>query len=401
MESGNKVRWLYAVNGIIALLFLGLIYAWSVFVGPLESEFGWLRSQTSLTFSISMAAFCLGGLTGGVICRRWSGRVAMCIAAAFILCGFLLSSTISALLGLYLCYGVLCGFGVGVGYNAVLSSVLAWFKDRQGLMSGVLLMGFGFGGSLLGSVAVALITSYGWRTTFRILGIALSVLLVLSSLLLKKYQDEDTAGVAVKDDEHNFTTAQMVRERSFYGYFLWSLVLSAAGLALVGNAASFAGSLTVSLGAATMIAGLINIFNGIGRLSFGFLLDALGTKKSFLILNCGFFAASLLLIGAVYMSTVYLLVAGFIVAGFCYGGVTSSNSAFASKVFGLKYYSTNLSVVNMVLLIAAFLGPYSAGMLQTASGGYLSTTILIGVFCLLAFPAQLLISRHAPSSAKK
>jgi OFA family oxalate/formate antiporter-like MFS transporter len=57
-------QWFHGFLGVVTLLLLGLIYAWSVFVGPLEEEFGWTRSETSLTFSISLAAFCLGGLSG-------------------------------------------------------------------------------------------------------------------------------------------------------------------------------------------------------------------------------------------------------------------------------------------------------------------------------------------------
>ena len=41
---------------VLMLLCIGLIYGWSIFVAPLEKEFGWARSQTSLTFTISMAA---------------------------------------------------------------------------------------------------------------------------------------------------------------------------------------------------------------------------------------------------------------------------------------------------------------------------------------------------------
>ena len=59
-------RWALLVLGVILLLFLGLIYGWSIFRSPLQSEFGWTDSQASLTFSISMMTFCLGGLVGGI-----------------------------------------------------------------------------------------------------------------------------------------------------------------------------------------------------------------------------------------------------------------------------------------------------------------------------------------------
>lgn len=398
-------RWLYAVNGIIALLFLGLIYAWSVFVGPLEAEFGWLRSETSLTFSISMASFCLGCLAGGFMSKKLSSRVVMVAAACFIVLGFNLASFINTVVGLYVSYGVFCGFGVGVGYNATLNSVLRWFPDKQGLLSGVLLMGFGFGGSVLGSLAVFLMSNLGWRVTFRVLGVALGALIVLSSLLLKKPSQEQLAQLggpaksktpAVQD----VPTGQMLRQRSFIGYFFWSAMLSAVGLALIGNAASFAGSFTSNLATATFVASLVNIFNGLGRLAFGFLFDIIGSKKCLYLITGGLIAAMLVLLGAVASGSIWILAIGFVLAGLFFGGITPSNSAFVGKVFGQKYYSLNFSMVNLTLLISAFLGPYSAGVMQTRFGGFGSTIVLMLVFCAVGAPLLALINKHAPGRAQ-
>lgn len=55
---GKKINRSYVlVCGVLVLLCMGLIYAWSIFVGPIESDFGWTRTQTSMTFSISMLGF--------------------------------------------------------------------------------------------------------------------------------------------------------------------------------------------------------------------------------------------------------------------------------------------------------------------------------------------------------
>lgn len=67
LERAKKARWGYLILGVALLLCLGLIYAWSVFRAPLEEEFGWSKAQTSVTFSISMMMFCLGGLVSGIV----------------------------------------------------------------------------------------------------------------------------------------------------------------------------------------------------------------------------------------------------------------------------------------------------------------------------------------------
>jgi OFA family oxalate/formate antiporter-like MFS transporter len=104
-----------------------------------------------------------------------------------------------------------------------------------------------------------------------------------------------------------------------------------------------------------------------------------------LILTAAFIRGSLIVLGI-----------GFAVTGLSYGGITPCNSAYIAKVFGQKYYSMNFSLVNLVLLIAAFLGPYSAGLMQT-HGGFIPMILLMGGLCILGVPVLFLINRHTKS----
>lgn len=397
-------RWLYAVNGIVALLFLGLIYAWSVFVGPLEAEFGWLRSETSLTFSISMAFFCLGGLGGGILSKKVSARIVLLAGAVCIAAGFCAASFIGSLAGLYICYGVVCSFGVGLGYNASLNGVLRWFPDKQGAVSGALLMGFGFGGMVLGSAAVWLMNVYDWRIAFRVLGITLGALLALLAIVMRQptaAQLEELGagrGKAQQTPVEDVPAGRMIRQRAFIVYFLWAGLFTAAGLGIISNATSFAGSFTGDLAQAAFIAGLLNIFNGAGRVVGGVLFDLIGSKKCLWLFTGGLLCAMLVLMGAVASGSVVLLVVGFIMAGLFYGGVPPFNSAWVARVYGPKHYPMNISVVNLQILLASFIGPYTAGLAQTASGGYFSTAALMAVVCVLCFGLLFLLNRHVPGS---
>ena len=166
LERAKKQRWSFVVLGVGLLLCLGLIYAWSVFRTPLEAEFGWSKAETSITFSISMMMFCLGGLASGMITGKKGPRCPLVLCALFLLAGFLAASRVSTLYGIYITYGGICGFGVGLGYNSTISAVVKWFPDKRGLISGIMLMGFGFGGMLLGTLGAKLITALGWRKTF-------------------------------------------------------------------------------------------------------------------------------------------------------------------------------------------------------------------------------------------
>ena len=70
-----SLRWFYMILGVVALLFAGVIYAWSILKAPLGEEFGWTGSQLALNFTLTMCFFCLGGFVGGLISKRIGSRL--------------------------------------------------------------------------------------------------------------------------------------------------------------------------------------------------------------------------------------------------------------------------------------------------------------------------------------
>ncbi|MGM9534117.1 MAG: MFS transporter, partial [Intestinibacter sp.] len=173
-------RWIYAVVGVIVLLFAGLIYAWSVLVTPISQEFtNWSNTSLSLTFTICMIFFCLGGLIGGLLQKKIDVKINVWLAAVLFLIGFFISSKAQSIATLYVGYGVLAGFASGLAYNSVMSTMSKWFLDKQGLISGILLMGFGLGSFIIGKIYQAYTPTDigGWRTSFMIFGIILVIVL--------------------------------------------------------------------------------------------------------------------------------------------------------------------------------------------------------------------------------
>lgn len=104
-HTQRQMRWIYLVVSVILLLCLGLIYAWSIFRVPLENEFGWSKAETSITFSISMMMFCLGGVISGMLTSRRGVRMTMIWCAFALAAGFIGASTIHSLWGIYVTYG--------------------------------------------------------------------------------------------------------------------------------------------------------------------------------------------------------------------------------------------------------------------------------------------------------
>ncbi|MBR1623075.1 MAG: MFS transporter [Pseudobutyrivibrio sp.] len=398
----NKTnRWIYAIAGVIVLLFAGLIYAWSVLSSPIAAEFSdWSKGAMSLTFTLAMSFFCIGGLFAGLLAGKVKERYIFIASAVLFLIGFELVSTISSIGMLYLGFGVLAGLGAGFSYNTVMGSVTKWFPDKKGLISGILLMGFGIGAFIIGKVYAAMLSTYDWRAEFKALGIIVFVVILIGAFIVRKPTAEEAKVFAVSEAKatekvsDDYTTGEMLKKTSFWLYFVYAILLSAAALALIAQASGIVTETAPTLAAGTIatIVGLISVFNGIGRVIFGGLYDKLGQKKT-MLLNCCLYLVSVLInIAGLNAGSLALVVIGYIFFGLSYGGVTPTNSAFIMDYFGVKNYPVNFSIINLNLLVASF-GGTLAGAIYDKQGTYLSIFIIMIVAIVIATACTLLIRR--------
>ncbi|MEL7610823.1 MAG: MFS transporter [Bacillota bacterium] len=387
-------RWPVLVIGCVLLLFLGVIYAWSLFVAPLEAEFGYTRAQTSSVFAISISLFCIGAIVAGFIARKINFQNVLRLSALFLLLGFGLAALWGTLDGFKVGYGVLCGFGVGLGYNAVLASSIKWFPDKPGFCNGILLMGFGAGSMVLGAAITMLMGAFGWRLTFFVFGGVFALIMLVGSFLLKPPSQQLVAAKQPAVAAEEVPPLKMLAKPSFYLAYIAMLVLAAGGLAIIGQAAPMALGLGAVTALSTLLVGLISVCNGLGRIFFGGLFDRIGKKRAMLYVSVTMFAALGVLTLSLLFSQIALLVVGFLLVGLAFGGVPSTGSAFINRTYGGKNYAVNLSLFNSNLIPAALLGPMLAGSIFTATGSYLPILfVLLGCAALAGILIALIRDR--------
>ena len=396
-------RWVYAIVGVIVLLFAGLVYAWSVLSTPIAAEFAdWSKAQLSMTFTIVMIMFCIGSLLCGLLSGKLSAKMSVRIGAVLFLLGFFLASRTQSLAMLYIGFGVLCGLSSGLCYNAVMSTMVRWFPDRPGLISGVLLMGFGGGSFIIGKLYQAWtpVEIGGWRASFLVMGIIIFVVLAICSFFFVAPGADFVAPAAkngkaaVKAAGKEYKPLEMVKKPSFWLYYVWAIALSAAGLALISQASGvvWEASASQTAGAVATIVGLISICNALGRVLFGGMYDKYGRSLSMQLVNILFIITSGVLILALTAKSVVVVIIGFILGGLAYSGITPTNSAFCRSYFGPANYPVNFSLINSNLIFASF-GSTISGALFDASGSYNVTFFLIiglavvGILCSLAISA--------------
>lgn len=396
MKKSN--RWVYATVGTIVLLFAGLIYAWSVLSSPIKEEFvSWSTAQLSLTFTIGMTMFCLGGLVGGLLSNKINIRINVWTSAILFLIGFYLASKTTTLVGLYIGFGVLGGFASGLTYNAVMSTMSKWFPDKQGLISGILLMGFGLGSFIIGKVyqAYTPVGIGGWRTSFMIFGVLLFIVIGLGGFFFVKPSEDFIPPGSIKkkkiiEEGIDVNSLVMIKRPTFWLFFLWSFLLNGAALALISQAKGVAMEAGPQLDLSTIatMVGLISIFNGVGRVVYGAMFDKIGRAKTMWTINIVFLISVGILILAFLNKNILLMGIGFMCCGFSYGGIPTTGSAFINAFYGSTHYSVNFPIVNLNLIIAS-LGSTIAGALYDSSGSYFSTFIfmasivVVGFICLI------------------
>jgi OFA family oxalate/formate antiporter-like MFS transporter len=156
----KKNRWLIAASAVGVHVSIGSIYAYSAWKMPLENMFGWSPSATTGAFSL--AIFFLGlsaAFLGRFIEKKGPSKGGLLSAVFF--CLGLVGSGVACLMQslplFYLCFGVISGIGLGVGYISPVSTLVKWFPDRRGLATGLAIMGFGFGGLICAKLIDALV----------------------------------------------------------------------------------------------------------------------------------------------------------------------------------------------------------------------------------------------------
>ena len=405
MDQGYGIkRYIYLAAGIIMLLTIGVFYAWSIFIKPLNAVFPtWTIKDLSTVFSISMAFFFIGGFLSGRLSSKIKNQIIVLMGAGFLFIGFFLASRLDplqpeqSLIKLYICYGFSGGIGTGMCYNAGISSIIKWFPEKPGTAVGIMLMGFGFGGMLFGAAINTLINKIGLFNTFFVLSFGLAIILFICSFFMKQAPAVKVETVSIQSG-NDYKPLQMIKVSPFWYCVLWNALIGTGGLLVINSAAV----ITVSFGAPAVLGLIVSVSNGSGRVLFGGLADKLGRSKAMLIGSSIMFASGICLYAGALTHNVVLIVTGMLLIGLSFGSTSTMSTAVVNSLFGSKNYQVNISIHNLSLLPTSAGGPMLSGILLSRSGGtYNSNFILIIIFSLVSLAIIVLLNRAAAKMKNK
>src|SRR5579883_131020 len=402
MNTGTN-RWAIVIAAIFMQLALGAVYAWSVFVIPLRNvNQNWNVTDVTLTFTLAIFFLGIGSTIGGFWMDKKGPRVVATAAGICYGLGVFLSGFAGPnLTWLWISYGFLGGLGMGLGYIVPVATLVKWFPDRRGLITGLAVGGFGAGALITAPAATALIGSVGVYQTFSILGIIYFIFVVVAAQFYKNppagYKPagwEPTAAQVSQRATRDYTLGEALQTWQWYA--LWAILCLnvSAGIMLISQASPMAQNITgVSASVAASLVSLISIFNGAGRVFWAWLSDIITRRYVFLVMFLLQFVLFLLMTQARSFAVFSILA---VIVALCYGGGFGTMPSFAADYFGPKYSAFVYGTMLTAWGTGGILGPILIARVKDLTGGYTQAMVIIAIIMLVSAILPFIVRPPAP-----
>jgi len=383
-----KRYWILAAC-VLMLPFLGTGQAWSVFIAPLQKEYGFKEYQMQLVFSTSTFCFCFMSIVGGRLYDRLGPRWVAALSAGILAAGWFLAATAgSHYIFLWLAIGVLVGTGAGIGYVCPIATAMKWFPRSHGLASGLAATGFACGPILLSTIA-ELLNPRGWHPLgiFRLVGCVYPLVVLVTGMLLTVPPGQSRA-----EEVAAFRHAKLLSDPRFWTLAVGMFCGTLPFLTVIGGVKPIAVAFGVGVAAVVAIP-VMSSGNAFGRIFWGFVVDRLGPRRSILSAQ-SLMVVSLLCLILVGMSHPAIFLVAVCVIGFCYGSNFAIYPTATAKLYGTHVLG---SVYPMILAgqgIAASCATLN-GFLRDRTGSWVPGLSLAAAFAALGIVLCAVLIRPA------
>ena len=376
-QPPNRYRYvIVAACFAIQAIGIGFYISYGVFFHPLNAEFGW--SRTAISGASSLAFFFMGlvGILVGRLNDSIGPRIMMTITGFIFGLGYLLMSRIHTVWQLYLFYGV----GIGIGLSAIdvipLSTTARWFVRNRGTMTGIVKVGTGAGQFIVPLMASFLITTYGWRTSYMIMGTVVLLLLVTIGQLLRcdpgqmgllPDNAEKTPGDKPYSIDNDLSLHEALRTRQFWTICFANLTAVFCLMSIMVHIVPHAQDLGASAPKAAGVLATIGGVSMVGRFVSGVAVDRIGSKVIMIICFILLISGLLWLQVARELWMLYLFA---VIYGISHGGLFTAISPIVAEYFGITSHGVLFGIVVFSGTLGGSFGPFLTGYIFDITSGY-------------------------------
>lgn len=411
--------WRVTLAGLGINLALGVLYAWSVVAKSLIAEWGWTAGAASVPYALAVGVFALSMVFAGRAQDRLGPRLVATLGGALTGSGMIVASLANASNGtpIILGFGVMAGMGIGLGYAAATPAAVKWFPPaKKGLITGLVVSGFGLASVYIAPLTQTLLASYGIASTFRFLGIGFLVATVgLAQLLVnppagyvpagsgaRQVKAAVAAGAAVSAPSaatsmpRDYEWREMVKTPQFALLWLMYAFAAFAGLMIIGHMAKIAALQLSGADLGFVLVGVLAVGNALGRVAAGIASDRIGGTRTMLVV----FVLQAAMMGLLWASgTVGMLVPVAALVGFCYGANLSLFPSTTAGYFGTKNLGVNYGLVFTAWGVGGVFGSMTAGSIVDSTGSYAIAYAVAAGLCLFAAGLTFVTKPPAPAEA--
>jgi MFS family permease len=385
---------------IIQAVCIGAMFSYGVFFKKFQADFGWTRATISGASSLAFLIMGAAGILAGKLNDRIGPRILIVASGISLGFGYLLMSRLQAPWQLYLLYGVFVGIGFSTHDVITLSTVARWFVRRRGMMSGIVKIGTGAGQLVMPLIAAALITTYGWRNAYLIIGaVALITIVAVAQVLRRDPQSmgllpddgrNKASGAGVGSQEGGVSLKAAARMTQFWIMCVAEFATFFCLFTIIVHIVPHATDLGLQPAIAASVLSTIGGVSMLGRFVMGSASDKIGGKRSlivcFLLLFCG-------LIWLQAAKEAWMLFLFAVIYGFAHGGFFTVVSPTVAELFGTGSHGLLFGLVLASGTIGGAVGPLLAGRIFDVTGSY---WILFLVLTGLAVVGLILVNLLQP-----
>jgi len=355
---------------------IGTYVSYGVFFNSLASEFGWSRAAISGASSIAFFLMGLFGIFVGRLNDKIGPRNVMAVTGFLFGLGHLLMSRLGTVWQLYLFYGIIIGIGFSSVDVIALSTTARWFIKKRGIMTGIVKVGTGAGQFIIPLVASILITSYGWRTSYIIIGAGVLVSLVSIAQLLRR----DPSHISPLPDCENdmprgkpdlavegLSLGETVLTRQFWTICAVNLAIVFCFMTIIVHIVPHAQDMQISATRAATVLSAIGGVSMAGRFITGIVIDRIGSKMAMIL------CFILLITGLLWVQIakeLWMLYAFALIYGIAHGGYFTTMSPIVAEFFGLNAHGVLFGIVAFSGTIGGAIGPILAGYIFDVTAAY-------------------------------
>jgi sugar phosphate permease len=381
---------LWVVAGCFVLLFLFAgagFYSFSIFIKPLEDEFGWNRSAISFAMSIYMIVHGIAGPFIGHATETHGPRKVMTLSALMSGFCFVGVSFVSSLWSFYLAYTLLSVGTTGIGFIPVSSVLARWFVRRRGTAIGVAMVGIAAGGLVMAPLVDLIISQLGWRAAFVFMGLLTWLLALPVTLFVVKgspaemglLPDGDRPDRAADPQappgpagsspaaEEGWPLRAALRTSTFFwiaaAFFLGPL----AQMGMLQHQVPLIVEAGISRAMAATALGFTAGLGGLGKLCFGRISEIVPFRVAVMLCFGLQALAVLVLFNAESIAMVWIYVAVF---GFAMGGVIVLLPLAVGHFFGLASFGVIMGSLSLILAVGNASGALISGVIYDLLGSY-------------------------------